>query len=271
LIGTGQEIHVGEEGGIVQWRRAVENNPRWREWHIHTPPGVSEQFVGAGVPVQTVPALSLDVELRQHTVRDLHTFVAGLLVPNPAAALATIGGQLERDGFHLRITRELDVAKAYLRERYAENPDARFGIVASARDKSLPQFGVQNDFQTTKRTKFGPWYGDGDQSPLSCRRLTECVTEFGAQGLELDAALVAWGTDLRLKNGEWSNQDASRYQRQTLIRDARQLRLNAYRVLLTRARDAVVVFVPSLPALDETYAYLVSVGFCVLKRTGEDN
>jgi Uncharacterized conserved protein (DUF2075) len=78
LIGTGQEIHVGEEGGIVQWRRAVENNPRWREWHIHTPPGVSEQFVGAGVPLQTVPALSLDVELRQHTVRDLHIFVAGL-------------------------------------------------------------------------------------------------------------------------------------------------------------------------------------------------
>jgi DUF2075 family protein len=101
--------------------------------------------------------------------------------------------------------------------------------------------------------------------------VAECVTEFGAQGLELDAALVAWGTDLRLIDGEWSNQDASRYQRQTLIRDARQLRLNAYRVLLTRARDAVVVFVPSLPALDETYAYLVSVGFCVLKRTGEDN
>src|SRR5262249_24551051 len=105
----------------------------------------------------------------------------------------------------------------------------------------------------------------------SCRRLTECVTEFGAQGLELDAALVAWGTDLRLVNREWSNQDASKYQRQKLIRDARQLRLNAYPVLLTRARDAVVVFMPSLRELDETYAYLFDAGFCVLKRTGEQS
>ena len=89
-------------------------------------------------------------------------------------------------------------------------------------------------------------------------------------GLPWRASLVAlgvsssyneWGLDLRLVNGQWSNQDASRYQRQHLIRDARQLRLNGYRVLLTRARDAVVVFVPTLPELDETYAYLVDAGF----------
>ncbi|MFN7917877.1 MAG: DNA/RNA helicase domain-containing protein [Vicinamibacterales bacterium] len=261
LIGTGQEIHVGEEGGIVQWRRAVENNPRWREWHIHTPPAVFHEFDGAGVPVRKAPALSLNTELRQHRVEDLHEYVAGLLAPRLSDELARLATQLERDGFHFRITRELHVAKAYLRERYAENPDARFGIVASARDKSLQAFGVNNDFQSTKRTKFGPWYGDGDESPFSCRRLTECVTEFGAQGLELDAALLAWGTDFRLINGEWSNTDASGYKLKRLVRDALQLRRNAYRVLLTRARDAVVVFVPSMPVLDETYTYLVESGF----------
>jgi hypothetical protein len=98
--------------------------------------------------------------------------------------------------------------------------------------------------------------------------LTECVTEFGAQGLELDAALVAWGTDLRLVSGQWSNHEATKYKLRKLIRDAKQLRLNAYRVLLTRARDVVVVFVPHLPALDETYAYLVNAGLCVLRLTG---
>lgn len=261
LIGTGQEIHVGEEAGIGQWRRAVENNPRWREWHVNTPPAIESTFAGAGVPVVARSALSLDVELRQHTVRDLHGYVAGLLAPEPSETLRPMADRLERDGFHLRITRDLQVAKVYLRDRYADNSDARFGIVASAKDKSLPALGIPNDFQSTKRVKMGPWYGDGGDSPLSCRQLTSCVTEFGAQGLELDAALLAWGTDLRLEGGVWSNARAAGYQRRSLVRDARQLRINAYRVLLTRARDAVVVFAPPLPEMDETFGYLVAAGF----------
>ena len=265
LIGTGQEIHVGEEAGIGQWRLAVENSTKWREWRMHTPPSLKSEFTGAAVPVTNLPALSLDVELRQHTVKELHRFVAGLLAAEPSETLRPVAEQIEKDGFHLRITKDLDVAKAYLRERYAENPDARYGIVASARDKSLPGFGIPNDFQSTKRVKMGPWYGDAHESPLSCRQLTSCVTEFGAQGLELDAALVAWGTDLRLEGGRWSNAKASRYQRMGLIRDAFQLRINAYRVLLTRARDAVVIFVPTSPELDETFTYLVASGATILK------
>jgi hypothetical protein len=264
LIGTGQEIHVGEEAGIGQWRRAVENNPSWREWNVHAPPAVEQTFAGCGVPVTSKPSLSLDVELRQHTVKDLHRFVAELLAAKSTDSLRPIADQLERDGFHLRITRHLETAKTYLRERYAENPDARFGIVASAKDKALVAFGVPNDFQSTKRVKMGPWYGEPETSPMSCRRLETCVTEFGAQGLELDATLLAWGTDLRLNAGVWCNALARGYQRRSLVRDARQLRLNAYRVLLTRARDAVVVFVPPLPEMDDTYQYLVAAGFWVL-------
>jgi hypothetical protein len=172
---------------------------------------------------------------------------------------------LEKEGFNLRITRDLEVAKAYLRERYAENADARFGIVASSKDKELVHFGISNDYQTTKRVKMGPWYGEGDGSPLSCRQLTSCVTEFGAQGLELDAVLLGWGADYVMSGASWSNSNASGYLRKKLVRDPFQLRLNAYRVLLTRARDAAVVFVPQLPLLDETFDYLTSCGFTLLK------
>ena len=63
-------------------------------------------------------------------------------------------------------------------------------------------FGISNDYQTTKRVKMGPWYGDGDGSPLSCRQLASCVTEFGAQGLELDAVLLAWGADYVMNAGK---------------------------------------------------------------------
>jgi len=93
----------------------------------------------------------------------------------------------------------------------------------------------------------------------------EAITEFQAQGLELDATLLAWGTDLRVVGGAWSNQLARRYQRAGAIRDAMQLRKNAYRVLLSRGRDATVIFVPPVPELDETFAYLTDAGVIELR------
>ena len=94
-----------------------------------------------------------------------------------------------------------------------------------------------------------------------CRRLDTCVTEFGAQGLELDATLLAWGTDLILWGGRWTNEQARGYLKRVKVHDPFQLRVNAYRVLLTRGRDVCVVFVPPIPAMDETFAYLADAGF----------
>lgn len=271
LIGSGQEIHVGEEAGIVQWRWAVERSPRAPEWTVHAPPAVMNVFAGSTVPVHASEALNLDTELRQHLARDLHGYVAGLLAAHPPGQLAARAAQLEADGFHLRITRALDVAKDYLWERYGENPDARFGMLASSKDKDLPQFGVPNEFQATKNVRIGAWYGDPQDSYTgrSCRRLEACVTEFGAQGLELDATLLAWGTDFVMSGGAWSNANARGYRPKARVRNPFQLRLNAYRVLLTRARDACVVFVPPLSTLDETYTWLVACGFRELSAAPE--
>lgn len=209
------------------------------------------------------PALNLDAELRFHFAKDVDKFVAGLLEARPASGLRPAAERLEREGFHLRLTRDLGEAKAYLRERYKEDRDARYGIVASSKDRDLPDFGILNDFQSTKRVRLGPWYGDleDDYAGRSCRRLETCVTEFGAQGLELDATLLAWGTDLVMTAGRWSNANAMGYLRSARVRNPFQLRLNAYRVLLTRGRDACVVFVPTLAALDETFLYLSHAGF----------
>ena len=170
----------------------------------------------------------------------------------------------------MRITRDLDQAKEYLRGRYQDDPTARFGLVASSWDSALYQFGVPNDFQSTKQVRVGPWYGEGDddEQGRSCRSLRTCVTEFGCQGLELDAVLLAWGTDFVRQGQTWSNRLAKKYQRQGQIRDAMQLRRNAYRVLLTRARDGIVIFVPRLAILDETYTYLVRSGFRDLDDIG---
>jgi len=184
-------------------------------------------------------------------------FVADLLGDDHSSSNADLARKLEGEGYHLRISRDLETAKAYLAERYREAKDARFGLLASSKDRDLQSFGVPNDFQSTKRVRLGRWYAAPESDSESCRQLRAAVTEFGAQGLELDAALLAWGTDLIRADGRWSNLRARGYRRGTPVRDPFQLRLNAYRVLLTRGRDATVVFMPPIFELDETYRFFV--------------
>jgi len=266
LIGSGQEIHVGEEGGLVQWRHAIDGCAQSGNWQVHGPPTLREIFSGVSYEYAPHVSLNLDQEIRFHLASDLHQFIGQLLDGQPALQNKLLANRLEEQGFHLRLTRDLEVAKEYLRARYAEYPLARYGMVASAKDRDLMRFGVANDFQSTKRVRMGPWYSDAEdaQGEYSCRHLRDCVTEFGAQGLELDAALLAWGTDLQLLQGRWSNHRARGYRNPDRIKDPMQLRLNAYRVLLTRGRDAVVVFLPQLKELDETFAFFRNSGFKVL-------
>jgi hypothetical protein len=269
LIGGGQEIHKGEEAGLAQWRSAIESLPSPASWTVHMPPGVASAFGPYAGPRHLNTSLALETGLRYHLASDLHRFVGRLLDGDPSGECRAMAERIQADGFHLRLTRDLDTAKAYLRARFADEPEKRFGLVASSRDRALVRFGVANDFQSTKRLKFGPWYGDAEDDPsgLSCRHLKDCVTEFGAQGLELDGVLLAWGTDLRREGDEWTSKDASRYQRRGAeVRDPHQLRINSYRVLLTRARETLVIFVPPMPGMDETARFLIARGFQPLER-----
>ena len=206
----------------------------------------------------------------------MHRFVADLLSrdPAPVADLAGTARRIATDGHDLLIARDLGVAKRYLKDRYANDREARYGMLASSRDKSLADFGIDNRGQ--KPPGFhGPWYGDpeGASGGRSCRELTTCETEFGAQGLELDAVLLAWGTDFQIDEaGRWSNALMKPHRSPRVpILDPWQLRANAYRVLLTRARDATVVFVPPLTELDATFGRLLEAGFRLLGREAPAN
>ena len=261
LIGEGQEIHVGEEAGVGQWRRAIEDSRDADAWTVYAPPGVVPKF-GSLPGLQVDERLHLGGALRFHFAGGVEAFAGDLVSGLPAANLQSRATILDREGFHLRITRSLDDAKQYLHQRYEDDPDARYGMMASARDKDLTRFGIPNQVSPT-RFPYGAWYveGDGDYLGRSCRTLRECVTEFGAQGLELDATLLAWGTDFMREEGRWTNRLAKRYMNTKRVKDPFQLRQNAYRVLLTRGRDGTVVFVPPIPILDETYEYLAASGF----------
>ena len=144
LIGSGQEIHIGEEGGAIQWRWAIEGAARSADWTVHAPPPLASAFDGVSRLVVD-PLLELRVELRFHMAQEVHEFV-GDLFSGDAVGARSIAARLGPSGYHLRITRDLERAKAYLRTRYAEDPDARFGMVASSRDRALQRYGIPNDW-----------------------------------------------------------------------------------------------------------------------------
>jgi len=269
LIGSGQEIFLGEEEGLSQWVDAIDASPN--KWTVHAPASVESVFSGSDCSSHWQPSLNLNTELRFHCARRLHDFVAEFLRPNGVEQASRLVESLwapdgvETDGMRLYATRDLDLAKCYLRERYADSPNARFGMIASSRDKDLIRFGVPNDFMATKRVKKGPWFTEGEEDPRSCRHLIDAVTEFGCQGLELEMPIVAWGTDLIRENGDWTIRKAAGFRpnkkKRTRPVDPFRMRINTYRVLLTRGRDGVVVFIPELAELDETWGHFLASGF----------
>jgi len=285
LIGSGQEIYVGEEAGLGQWRHALAQAGRPDGWTVHAPQRVLDDvFVGPDDRGHTLAArldadeaLDLKVELRFHFCSDLDAWVDGLLTddrgwPDGVCAMEAdavsahsrdLAQRLEAQTYPLRMTRDLEEARSYLHSLYGNAPESRYGILASSRDRALVHWGVPNDWHSKIR-RLGPWYGDGDDSQLSCRHLKQCATEFDAQGLELDGVLLAWGTDLVRQADRWSNASAKRHANAMHIRDPFQLRLNAYRVLLTRGRGGTVIYVPPMRELDETAAWLQACGVRVL-------
>ncbi|TBR20694.1 DUF2075 domain-containing protein [bacterium] len=265
LIGSGQEIHVGEEGGLGQWRKAVEQCKESEKWVIHAPQQLDAIFSGSSAKIQHHDSLNLTKEIRYHLTTHIHQYVEGLLEGAPSSELKELATQLSVAGHRFLVTRSLELAKQYVRDRYLENADARYGLVASAKDKLLENCGVPNSFQDTKLLKVGPWFSDGEDSALSCRRLDKVVTEFQVQGLELDCAVLAWGSDFIWNGSRWSNDLARGYKDKNAVKDPFKLRLNSYRVLLTRGRDGTVIFVPEDARLDATHQRLLECGMIGLE------
>jgi len=179
-----------------------------------------------------------------------------------------VSDRLKRNGYNLLITHDLERAKKYLFDRYSLHPEARFGMVASARDTDLVNHGIPKGFRSPGEVgagKYGRWYSEPKGTEGSCTRLETVATEFAAQGLELDACLLARGTDFIREHGRWTNRYAARYQHANRVTDPWALRMNAYRVLLTRGRDGCVVYVPPISdKMRETYSYLRENGFTAL-------
>jgi hypothetical protein len=257
LIGSGQEIHSGEEGGLAQWREAVTGSRAAEHWIVHLPPGLRSEFGETAAPPQIAPVLSLNTEIRYHLAPTVSRFVESLL-EGDATHASTLASELRKSRVWFYLTRSLECARGHVQNFYEGNRDARYGILASSKDRDLLGFDIDNSYQTTKRLRVGRWFNAPATEPESCCRLDRVATEFAAQGLELDMALLAWGTDLARRDGAWSTARSRGYRYKP--QDPFRIRKNVYRVLLTRGRDGTVIFIPPDPYLAETAEYLVGCG-----------
>jgi hypothetical protein len=258
LIGTGQEIHVGEEGGLVQWRRALESVSGRDRWTVHAPAALEQVFAGSPVAAQWEPSLSLDTALRYHLAPEIQGFVESLLEDGDPAAARSFADRLHEGGHRLLLTRDLERAKRYARDRYAEAPLARFGLVASARDVLLEEHGMTGFVKWPRSLDVAKWFNAPPEDAKSCCQLRTVATEFDVQGLELDLAVLGWGSDYARRRGTWVVERYRPSRRKPV--DLDRLRRNVHRVLLTRGRDGTVVFVAPDPWFDETFEFLLRCG-----------
>jgi hypothetical protein len=261
LVGEGQEIHGGEESGMAQWAEAAEGSDT--TWTIHCPPRIAHQF--EDLSVESHDELDLTITLRSRRAEQLHDWVR-LLLTGSLPLASRHAAKMQQLRYPIYITRSLDDAKDYVRARFAEEPNKRIGLLASSHAKELRKHGVDNHFMATSNMNEARWYNAPPDDPSSSNALTQPVTEFGCQGLELDLPIVCWGEDYRWDNGSWSMKPVNRQYKQD---NPLLILQNAYRVLLTRGRDGMVIFVPPDQMLDATEVALLAAGVRLIPTPDE--
>lgn len=269
LIGEGQTIHVGEEGGIEQWNQGLRSMTE--PWQVHCSTEQAKYFdtvvhtnihtnihTNVRTNIHTNDRLNLTASLRSHLAKHLQIWVYSVLSGEIDQAKSVMP-LLVSEGFNGYLTRDLEVAKQYCRSRYQGQFEKRYGLIASSRSRNLVKYGIRNDYISTQKLNIGAWYIDPPDSEASCCAIERAATEFSCQGLELDLPIVGWGDDLIWSNGAWMISKPPKN-----VRDPLQLRLNSYRVLLTRGRDGFIIFVPPEAKMDSTFEALRSSGLAFL-------
>ncbi len=272
LVGGGQEINTGE-AGIGEWIRAVKR--RFPAWLIRISPQLADSEYGAdGIleelrdrrEVEYLPELHLSTSMRSFRAENISHLVKQLLDLDLEGARASLRVASAR--YPIRLTRKLDRAKQWLRVQ--ARGSERYGIVVSSQAERLRPHAI------AVRSPVDPvhWFLGGKEDVRSSYYLEDVATEFHVQGLELDWTCVTWDADLRYTKQGWEHW-SFRGDRWNRIHkpDRRIFLTNAYRVLLTRARQGMVIVVPDGDPgdptrdpsyYDSTYGYLAEIGMEVL-------
>ena len=248
LVGEGQEIYSGENSGLIQWNTALSRS--YLDWEVVCPKKLEPIFHG-GHKVITNDNLNLNMTLRSYLASNVSQFVNKLIDGDITAAKA-LSSSITEAGFNMYVTRDLERAKNYCRDRYQGNENKKFGLMASSKAYNLGSYRMKPMF----RPNVAAWFNNAPDEAGSCCQLQVTVSEFDCQGLEVDMPIVGWGADMLWEGSGWSRYKAS----EPVDSDENTYRINSYRVLLTRGRDGFIVFVPPETRFDSTYDVLVRAG-----------
>lgn len=272
LVGGGQEINRGE-AGLVEWLAALKTHfPHWR---VYLPPNLSDdEYTGGQDPSFLLNPGQLKLDARLHLATSIRSYRA-----EKVSALVKAVLDLDAEGakalraatessYPIVVTRDLGAAKRWVKTK--ARGTERYGLLASSGAVRLRPLGIN----VQAKVNVVNWFLNAKDDIRSSYFLEEVATEFDVQGLELDWTCVAWDADLRYVNGGWVYKSFRGTEWQNINNPAKMKYLkNAYRVLLTRARQGMVIVIPEgsdgdstrAPAFyDGTYNYLKQVGFQVI-------
>lgn len=269
LVGQGQEINKGE-AGINEWFKALSN--KFQNWHIYASKkslDINNQF--EDLTINDNDKLFLYSTIRSLDAPNLPNFIEYLLNNDKDKAINMLKEFNEE--YPLYITRNLNAAKKWIKQETAEEADTiRYGLLAQSNGLRLIPEGifVKNNINQEA------WFLNETEDVRSSNHLEIPATEFDIQGLEIDYAIMAWDANLRYIDGEFEYYKF-KGTKWNKIRDTNEIErnylINSYRVLLTRARRGMVIFVPdgddedaTRPSeyYDGTYEYLKSIGITEL-------
>ncbi len=278
LVGGGQEIFLGE-AGLEEWGRALLETKT--PWTVVASPEVltggasvaGHKLFGERLPekfeFREETAAHLNVSVRSYRAQRIAEWVNDLLVPDAQTASLKVHELRE---FPLVVTRDLDSARKWLRERSGMDPHQRCGLVASSGDHRIRAYGIEVSTGFRQNYPYEKWFLGSPDDIRSSFSLEVAATEFECQGLELDWVGVCWGGDLTLDEHdyiwEFRKFRGAEWQSCRVVEEQAYI-INRYRVLLTRARLGMIIWVPpgsdddpsrDPSRFDRIYAYLRVAG-----------
>lgn len=267
LVGGGQEINIGE-AGIGEWVESLIHS--FPDWHIYLSSRLIDSEYGAGEVLKKLSSrpnvvhnddLHLGVSMRSFRAEDVSLFVKQLLdldIEQARNTFARLGK------YPIVITRSVEDAKRWLKSK--ARGSERYGIVVSSQAERLKPHAID------VKSPMDPihWFLSGKDDVRSSYYLEDVATEFHVQGLELDWVCVTWDADFRYSKNGWEHWSFRGNRWNRIRKDERQVYLkNAYRVLLTRARQGMVIVIPAGNSedptrdpkfYDSTFEYLKTIG-----------